>query len=90
MRRVFFAPLVLSVWKRVICFVFLFSFYSALEVSGNDNEQIVEDYHSVERSVKMQQTTTDSSLVESNIGVPNRFCSVCGDTSTGKHRCFSF
>lgn len=76
-------------------FFFLFSFYSALEVSGNDDEQIVDSadlqYHSGGRSIQMQQTTTttDSSLAESNIGVPNRFCSVCGDTSTGKHRCFS-
>ena len=53
------------------------------------------NYHSRARSthiapVKMQQGTTDSSLTESNVGIPNRFCSVCGDTSTGNHCCFSF
>lgn len=32
-----------------------------------------------------QSTTVNSQVDESNIGVPSRFCSVCGDVSTGIH-----
>jgi hypothetical protein len=32
----------------------------------------------------MQQQTTNSNLDESTVGIASRFCSVCGDISTGK------
>ncbi|CAF1200664.1 unnamed protein product [Adineta steineri] len=62
--------------------------------SSNDDEQIVKSdlshdiksrSNSSSPSIKMHQQTTNSNSDESNIGVPNRLCSVCGDVSTGIH-----
>jgi hypothetical protein len=36
--------------------------------------------------IKMQQQSTNSTAdEESNVGIPSRFCSVCGDISTGNN-----
>jgi hypothetical protein len=83
-----------------IKFFISLSLYPRLKRPSNDDEQIVKSellngikFQTNQRSnnlspiisIKMQQQTTNSNLDESANGVPSRFCSVCGDISTGKY-----
>jgi len=84
----------------------IFSFHPRLKRPLNDDEQIVKSelsenikFKSKRRlnssslsvaPIEMQQQTTNLNLDDSANGIPSRFCSVCGDISTGKKKDISF
>jgi hypothetical protein len=78
--------------------LFFCRFHSRLKRPSNDDEQIIKSDSPETNQLKAKRRSTNlsssfvpieiqqqTSMDESNVGIPSRFCSVCGDISTGNY-----